>query len=570
MKPPLPPLTSAARRLLPLLILGVAGVGPITCAGAPRRTPPPVSARPLVLPIGETPRTFNPLTLRDPWTLQVTKFLFDGLTRLEGSTGAPVPALAESWRIDPEGKVYTFQVRSGVRWSDGEEFGPEDVVFTLRRLILSEEIQNPYRELLRIRAAGGDAYPRVQRVGERGVRLVLPAPHPPLLRALSLIPILPEHRLRESLELGLLHLAWRAADPPREVVGTGPFRLEAVLPGEEVRLRRNIHYWEKGADGSTLPRIHQLVYRILRDAVQAFLDGKVDLLIADAERLREIRAHRGSASFIVQEAGPVPESTFLAFQHGRDPLGRLFARKEFRQAVSHGLHRRRMIQEVQGGLGRSQWSPISEANPYFHHGGVRTYPFDPATASRLLSDLGVVDRDGDGVRETREGIPVSFQLLVGLTRGGTYDIARRVAEDLQALGIQAHLRPLNLDRLADPLRSGQWDALVHTTPEAYDPQYLSRIWSSDGEMRLWAPPGIEPASPWQIEIDEIFREAGQELDDEKRRAFYRRFQEIAAEEVPLIYTIQRVPAVAYHRRVKNLQPSAVGILHNIARVTVRP
>ncbi|MCZ6690425.1 MAG: ABC transporter substrate-binding protein, partial [Planctomycetota bacterium] len=66
----------------------------------------------------------------------------------------------------------------------------------------------------------------------------------------------------------------------------------------------------------------------------------------------------------------------------------------------------------------------------------------------------------------------------------------------------------------------------------------------------------------------IFRDARREPDDEKRRKLYRRFQDIAAEEVPLIFTAQRAPIIAVRSRVQNVEPAAVGVLHNIARILV--
>ncbi|MCZ6601403.1 MAG: ABC transporter substrate-binding protein, partial [Planctomycetota bacterium] len=484
----------------------------------------------LTLPIARMPHTLNPLTIRNA---QIVRFVFDGLTRLDPSTGAPVPALAESWRIDPGGKVYTFQIRPDVLWSNRRPFGPEDVLFTLDRLVLSEDIRNPYRELLRVPAPGGGGFPRVERVSETEIRLTLPAPFPPLLRALSYIPILPEHRLEADLAQGMIHLSWRTSESPRKVVGTGPFTPDEIDPGREVRLRRNPYYWERDRDGSRLPRLDRIIFRVVRDPVQALLDGEIDLLVADSNRIGEIRPHARGSSIDLLDAGPLGEATFLVFRHRPTSLGRVFAQKKFRQAISHALDRHQMVETIFGGLGRVQRSPISKANPYFHNDEIRTYPFDPVLAMRGLDEIGAKDRDRDGVRETPDGQPLSFDILVSVSTNHTFDIALQIEANLRAIGIRARSRPIAPDRLFDAIQSGQWDAIVHTIPEAIDPQLLSRIWASDASMHYWNPSQSEPATPWEAEIDQIFRDARRELDDEKRRKLYRRFQEIAAEEVPL-------------------------------------
>ncbi len=122
--------------------------------------------------------------------------------------------------------------------------------------------------------------------------------------------------------------------------------------------------------------------------------------------------------------------------------------------------------------------------------------------------------------------------------------------------------------LLSRFRRGDWDALVHLIPEAFDPQLLSRIWVSREGMHYWRPSQPRPATPWEAEIDGIFEEAGRTVDDERRRELYRKFQEIAAEETPLIFTAQRVGLVAVSGRVRNFAPSPVGFLHDIARLEV--
>jgi peptide/nickel transport system substrate-binding protein len=279
---------------------------------------------------------------------------------------------------------------------------------------------------------------------------------------------------------------------------------------------------------------------------------------------------RGKGNFRLLRTGPVGESTFLTFHQGERDLGPLFSRKEFRQAISHGIHRGRMIQEVLGGWGRPQWSPISPATPAFHSREVRTYPFDPTVSAGILRSLDLIDRNGDGIRETKDGIPLDIELILGATTPSTLGIAERIVSDLSALGIRAHLRPLGPEAILQRIQAGDWDALVQTIPEADDPQLLSRIWASRAEMHYWRPRQEEPATPWEAEIDAIFRQAAREGSEEGRRILYARFQEIASEEVPMIFTVQRLLAVAVAGRVEDFDPSPVGILHDIAYISVRP
>jgi peptide/nickel transport system substrate-binding protein len=87
-------------------------------------------------------------------------------------------------------------------------------------------------------------------------------------------------------------------------------------------------------------------------------------------------------------------------------------------------------------------------------------------------------------------------------------------------------------------------------------------------MQYWRLPEKEAATPWEAEVDDLFRRGREAADDRTRRDLYRRFQEIAAEQIPLIFTVQRVLTVAIRSRVEGFDPSPAGHFHNIALIDV--
>jgi len=87
-------------------------------------------------------------------------------------------------------------------------------------------------------------------------------------------------------------------------------------------------------------------------------------------------------------------------------------------------------------------------------------------------------------------------------------------------------------------------------------------------MRYWRLQEDGPAAPWEAEVDDLFRRARECTDDRIRHDLYRRFQEIAGEQVPLIFTVQRVLTVAVRSRVEGFDPSPAGQFHNIASIDV--
>ena len=124
----------------------------------------------LVLSSASDPKSFNPVLAKETSTTMITGMLFEGLTTLDPFTLAPKPNLAERWSVSPNGLVWTFHLRSGLRWSDGEPLTADDVVFTFRDLIFNPDVPNSARDIFTI--DGKEI--RVDPVDSLTVRFVLP------------------------------------------------------------------------------------------------------------------------------------------------------------------------------------------------------------------------------------------------------------------------------------------------------------------------------------------------------------------------------------------------------------
>ncbi len=569
----------------------------IVAVGCREPTPAPTSGeeslltsppKELVLSIPRTPDRLNPLN-GDEVAVRLHPFLFQGLTRLDGKTGSPVPALATSWEVGQGGREYVFQLPTDLQWSDGRPFGPEDVVFTLQDLIHAEAYPNPYRSLLQFPGGDEPIYPTTEMWSNGSVRITLPEPYPPLLRALAQIPILPRHRLRQGYLSGQIALAWHVTDPQTRVTGTGPYALDRVEPGVAVYLRRNPYYGRRGPGGERLPRIDRITFRVLRkdtpealpesqrepkDPLEAFLQGEIDLLVPTDAQASEVRhrARRGSR-IVIHEPGPTPESTFITFRHGKSGMHAVFADRRFRVAMSHAIDRRRMVDGIFGGYARAQWSPISPAHPAFHDPDVTRYEPDKEKARGILDGMGIIDRNMNGVRQTPDGLPLHIEILTrasARTPPHTRRIADAIVGDLARIGIRATVRPRGDEEIMRALFSGDWDAFLHTSPEELDPYLLGGIWRSNRPMHYWSPRQSKPSSEWEAEIDRLFEADSRRVTDEERRAPYHRLQQIAARELPIIYTVQRVPIVAVLGRVRHFAPSPVGLFHNIDLLDLEP
>ncbi|HMJ64154.1 MAG TPA: ABC transporter substrate-binding protein, partial [Candidatus Binatia bacterium] len=96
------------------------------------------------------PKTFNPITANETSSLDLIYWLFDGLTKKNQITGEMEPGLAERWTVEPDKKTWTFYLRKGVRWSDGQPFNADDVIFTYNDVVYNTNIVNVKVDFIRL------------------------------------------------------------------------------------------------------------------------------------------------------------------------------------------------------------------------------------------------------------------------------------------------------------------------------------------------------------------------------------------------------------------------------------
>lgn len=536
----------------------------------------------LTLPTLAEPLSFNPIVTDDAGTALYTGYLYQGLTRLSGVTRMPVPALAKRWEISPDGRIYTFHLRTGVRWSDSTEFTADDVVFTFERLIYNASIRpNPARDRFLI---GGEPV-KVEALDSATVRFTLPEPFAPFLSLLS-HEILPKHVLAPAVAAGGFASALGPATPPEQIVGTGPFVLAAYIPAYSLTLRRNPLYWETDVDGNRLPYLDSIVYRILpSDDAQrkAFRRGTVDYFVAHGEAHQKLAERAEEGEYTVHRLGPAAGSNFLCFNQntGTDPAtGKpyvdphklaWFRSAAFRRAVSRAIDRRAMIADIMSNLGYPQWAPMTPSEGVFYNAKVPTYPYSPDSAKRLLASVGLADGDGNGTLEDSSGNPCSFTLLTNRGNVVRHKIAEAIRDNLEEVGIEVTVEQVDFGRLVELVGSGPhtWEAAIMGLSRTDDPHFAREVWVSSGSRHMWFPRQDTPSTEWEAAIDSLFAAGVGELSLTRRVAIYHRWQEIAATQQPLIYTILPERILCLSDRFRNINPSVNGgLLHNIEWIFV--
>ncbi len=516
--------------------------------------------------LSSDPRTLNPALAQETSSTAVLSDLFTGLTKTDLKTMRVVPDLAEGWEEKEDGRLYIFYLRRGVRWSDGEPFTAEDVVFTYRDIYLNPQIPNSTGDMFKgILKSQEDIGNFVKKIDDYTLEFRLPESFAPFLNALS-APILPKHKLEKFVKEGNFMTAWNVNTDPKDIVGTGPYRLKRYIKGVMVEYEANPYYYEHDNSNRQLPYIRRKIGYIVQDPDTALLKyslGEIDYM---GVRPQDVLFMSRVKNTTLYDLGPTPSTTFLVFNQNPSsgiPKYKLrwFQNRDFRIAISHAIDREGMCYLVYNGLADPLYGPITPANrPYYTEGLFPVYEYNLKKARAILESLGFKDRNGDGWLEDPEGNTLEIVLLTNAGNKEREAIGNMIKEDLEKIGIKVIFRPIDFNSLVSRLTSPpyDWEAVIIGLTGSMDPHFGRNVWHSSGTLHMWNPRQGKPQTHWEKEIDELFDLGARETNFEKRVEIYRRAYRIIAEEQPMIFLATPKSMLAVRNKFENLFPTVWG------------
>ena len=512
------------------------------------------------------PLTFNLAIATDASSSGVLGYLFEGLTETSWLTDEVEPALAQSWERSEDGLTWVFHLRRDVRWHDGEPLTAHDVDFTFNRIIYNQDIPASARPAFNFRfldeesGEWREAPMTVTALDDYTVQCVLPVSFAPFLRSMGTA-IYPKHVLEPHVDDGTFNDTWNIDTDPAKIIGAGPFTIASYQPGQRVVMQRNPDYWLRDDAGNRLPYLDRIVHLIVPDLeaeLALFLSGDSDAHGVQGEEYARLEPLQEEGNFTIHRRGPAFGTTFMGFNMNpgsapdtgepyvaREKL-RWFQNVQFRQAVAHSIDKQRIIEEVQHGLAYSQWASISPAAGDFHNPNVRLYEYDLDRANEILDDLGWTDTNGDGIREDDQGNEIAFSLVTNTGNTVRGRVAELAHQGMQQLGLRVDYRLIEFGELVGQLTATyDWEAMIIGFTGGTEPHFGINFWHSAENLHLWYPNQPEPATGWEARIDELYVTASRELDRTKRVDLYHQAQEVAAENLPVIYTTlaERLSAV---------------------------
>src|SRR3954470_9872637 len=350
----------------------------------------------LTVALRTEPKTLNPVTALDGASRDVIGRMVADLVHINRETQQTEPALAKSWKVSPDGRRYTLTLRRGVRFSDGQPFDADDVLFSFK-VYLDENVHSSQRDLLVV----GDKPITVRKIDAYKVEFELAQPYAAAERLFDSVAILPRHQLEKAYAAGKLQQAFGLTAAPSDIAGLGPFRLKQYVPGERIVLERNPYYWKADRERHRLPYLDELVFLVVptEDAqVVRFLNGDVDLLSRiSAENFAALERQQKERGFQVYDLGPGLEYNFLVMnQNATVPatakdLTRAqswFRDQRFRQAISAAIDRSAMVKLIYRGRATPLLTHVSPANKLWVNQAVARPEYSAARARELLQASG--------------------------------------------------------------------------------------------------------------------------------------------------------------------------------------
>lgn len=530
--------------------------------------------------IGEGPKTFNPWSAKDATSADISNVMYDGLFATDVDTGDVIPALAKEMQVSPDQKTYTVKLRRGVKWTDGREITADDVVFTWNDIILAGFGNTSLRDSVLI----DGEYPQVKKIDKYTVEFKIKKPFAPFQRMIG-TQIAPEHIFRPVVQKGkrFFDTYMGTTINPKEIVSSGPFILEEYVPAQRVVFRRNPNYYSMDENKNKLPYIDKYVVLIVGDLNNELLKfeaGELDVISVKGKDLARFKQKEKKSDYKIYNLGPNSGTMFVVFnlntRKNKDgkyyvsPIKqKWFNDVNFRSAVDYAIDRDSMVFNVFNGVAQPLFTAESLSSIFLNEKLAAGHPKDIEYAKKLLKESGFYFGK-NGYLFDKENNPVEFDLYTNAGQTEREAVGVMIKEDLRSLGMKVNFKPIEFNSLVNKLlTTSDWDLiLIGLTGSPLEPHSGKNVWNSRGHLHMFNmrfdSDKEDKILPWETELDEIIEKGALELDFNKRKQIYDKYQEIIYNEKPVIYLYSPLIITAVRTKIKNLHPTALGgTMHNI-------
>ena len=511
----------------------------------------------LVFAGASDPVVLDGALVSDGESLRVIDQIFEGLVALAPGTTEIVPALAESWEASPDGLAWTFNLRSGVTFHDGEPFNAAAVCYNFDRWYnFTGSFQNPSASYYWQTVFGGFAetdpdsgapaeslYSSCEATDDTTVVLNLTKASSSFLGALSLSSFsiaspkaLEEFGADEGEvdEDGIFHPT--GAYGTEHPTGTGPFTFESWVVGDKLVLARNNDYWGEKA------KLDKVIFQPIADnaaRLQALQTGEIQGY--DLVEPQDVPTIQGDAALQVLDR-PAFNVAYVGINQSIPPMDQL----EVRQALAYGLDRQSVVDSFYAGRGvvAKEFMPPEVVG---YADDVTEYAFDPEKSKELLTAAGLT-----------LPVEITFWYPTDVSRPYMPDPKRNFeafAASLETAGfkVTAKAAPWRPDYLGSVDEGKAQVYLLGWTGDFGDPDNFTGTFFQSAQ-KAWG----TTEKPNQ-EIIDLLDQAEVETDLDKRTELYQEANRKISEWIPGVPYAHSKPALGFRADVKGYQPSPVSL-----------
>ena len=516
-------------------------------------------------------KSFNTLLFNDDTGQMLNQLMNPGLTTLNLITQEPEPALAKSWEKSDDSLTWTFHLRQGLKWSDGQPFNADDVIFTMQ-VVNDPNMKSSAQDGL---LGGKIAWTKLN---DYTVQAKLPEFLISFLRTLDgpTVPMIPKHKWESVYKTGKFKEAMQVSMHPKDYVTLGAFTLKSYNPGQNFTIRRNPHYWKADNTGQRLPYLDEITFLMLSNQDQIFLkveSGEIDTFYSvrpeDVDRLQQ---KAKAIDMRVIKIGQSYDSEFMWFNMNGDKNPKTgkpyvdsvkrawFTDLNFRRAVTTAINRDQIVQNVYYGRASTAWGFESTVNKLWYNDKITRYPYNPEKALELLKASGFYQKQdsfGKAKLYDKKGNEVRFNLCTNSESNLRATECNFIASDLSRLGMQVELSRFDFKVIAAKVVSQfDYDAILFgLSHNDIDPTEGTNTWLSSGTTHFWWPAQKSPATDWEKRIDELMKLQQSEPEYAQRKKYYDEVQKIVSDQVPVIYTINQFIYACAKNKIGNLRPA---------------
>src|SRR5262245_7680603 len=422
------------------------------------------------------------------------------------------PDLVEKWTTSPDGRTWTFNLRKNAKFSNGDPVKASDVVFSLKR---AHDTKGPWQWAL-------EAVEDIRAKDDSTVVIALKEPWAPFLADISLFSnsIMPEKVFKGAKD----------EDFANKPLGSGPFMLADWKKGEELVMKANPHFYEKG-----LPKSQELRLKYIPDdnaRIIALQSGDVDGIdYPPFSRMEELRKDPK----LEAQLNPSTAVAHLTLNIREAPLSNV----KFRQALAYGTDRAAVVKAVCFGSCTPATTFLPMTTPFFNKGS-KGYPYDLAKAKQLLKESGVAT-------------PVTLKLLYWAGHAIHQPTAVALKEMWGKLGVNLELEPLDRAAATTKYRANDFQIYVTGwTNDIPDPSQLASYALGFTESQSYH------SGYKSDEMDGLLAKGLREVNLEKRRQVYYEIQELALRDSPLIILYYAPYTIAINKKMRGFVQLATG------------